>query len=300
MTDATVEGAAPDSADASVDQSVYTNMFDVQIQYADQSLPDVQAAPEGGGGGSEAGLGIPDCPPFIYTDSKGNPLPASDCDPTVGGCNDPNWSFDSIPADWSDGGEIPAQEGGVCGTYPWLGSPAMDQCTSLDLPGGLTDNTGTYNPLPPCNWARDAGIATQGLGTGQPRYDLCVQLYKCMMRTRCFFNASPRGGVLQNAMPCFCLKPSDLVQGSGSFSAATCVSEPGPCYMEEVAAIEAPHPSDQMATADYVRQNIDSTQMANGLAGVEGAMLNQLLEQAGPACFPTCALDHDAGLDCGL
>ena len=70
--------------------------------------------------------------------------------------------------------------------------------------------------------------------------------------------------------------------------------------MEEVAAIEAPHPSDQMATADYVRQNIDSTQMANGLAGVEGAMLNQLLEQAGPACFPTCALDHDAGLDCGL
>src|SRR5579859_2325352 len=217
--DATVEaGAQVEPLDASSDQSVYTNTFDVDIQYSDQGLPDVQAPSHGGG--SEAGLGVPDCPPFIYVDGTGNSFPGGICDPAW--CNSVS---DAVPADWSDGGEVPAREGGVCATYPWLGSVANDRCLTSSY-FGITNVTNTYDDLPPCNWAREAGAATQGPMIGASRYDLCMQLYNCFMRTRCFvYPGKQASGLGISSIPCLCLKPTDL---GGSFSATTCVNEMGP------------------------------------------------------------------------
>jgi hypothetical protein len=297
--DAAVEGAATAEAqDASSDQSIYTNRFDVDIQYADQMLPEAQAPPEGGGSGSggEAGLGIPDCPPFIYVDSTGRPLEAGTCDPGQG-CADTN-AWGSIPADWNNGGEIPARDGGACASYPWLGSLASDECLTSNTFGGLTSNASTYNVLPPCEWARDAGVATQGPKVGAPRYNLCVELYNCFMRTGCFITPNPHPavrGFYGNPILCLCLKPSDLL---GTFNPSTCVSEKGPCYDEETAALEAPiDPNNPASTAAYAQMNWVSTQVGNGEVGLEGALLNQMFGYAlTTGCFPPCALD--AGLGC--
>jgi hypothetical protein len=292
VVDPSADGEAGAPADASSDQSVYTNRFDVDIQYADQGLPDVQAPPEGGP--VQTGPSVPDCPPFIYTDAKKNPLPAGTCDPSEGCFVTSAW--DSVPADWSNAGEVVAQEGGACATYPWLGSLAIDDCVTSSV-FGLTANTAPdgYNDLPPCNWAREAGAATQGPMIGASRYDLCMQLYTCFMQTGCFLYANPSGtgGFGINPIPCFCIKPSDL---KGGFSVDTCLAEKGPCYNEEIAALEAPvDPTNPGATPGYVQNNFLATQ-GSGAAGVEGATLNQLFEFA-VTCVPPCALD--AGFDCG-
>jgi hypothetical protein len=206
---------------------------------------------------------------------------------------------DAVPADWSaDGGEVPAREGGVCATYPWLGSPAIDDCVTSTFPEGLTGGPNNYDNLPPCNWARDAGVATQGPKVGASRYDLCVDLYNCFMRTGCFLfpnpNPASHGTVGKNPIPCFCLKPSDL---NNAFSASTCESEKGPCYDEETAAMEAPiDPSNPASTATYVQMNFTALQSGNGTVGFEGALLNLMFESA-LTCVPYCALD--AGLGCG-
>jgi hypothetical protein len=283
--DATVEGGSTDSLDAGSDRSVYTNTFDVYIQYADQALPDVQTPTEGG---SQSGPGVPDCPPFIYVDGDGKPLPPGTCDPT-GQCFSQS---DAVPADWTDGGETLAAEGGACATYPWLGSLGIDECMT---PNGIGE---TFNLLPPCNWAREAGAATQGSAIGTSRYTLCLNLYECFMRTNCFLNPKPAGmgtGIFANPFSCLCEQPGE------NFSAAACLQEEGPCYDQEVAALEAPvSPSDPNATPSYAASNFFQTMSQNGVVGNEGANLNGLFDDllsGGAPCIPKCALD--AGLDCG-
>jgi hypothetical protein len=291
VVEPSADGDAGAPTDASSDQSVYTNRFDVDIQYADQALPDVQAPPEGGA--AQTGPSVPDCPPFIYTDLNGDPIPLGTCD-TTDSCPS---ATGAVPADWSgDGGETPAREGGACATYPWLGSLAVDNCLTTNVLG-ITNTSNTYADLPPCSWARAAGVATQGSGIGVSRYDLCMQLYNCMMQTKCFLYPGNSNGTFlsQNALPCLCLKPSDA---QGSFSVTTCLNEIGPCYNEELAALEAPvDPAHPEATATYAAQNFVFTAKGSGAAGVEGSTLNQMFENAANQCFPLCVLD--AGLDCG-
>ena len=282
--DATVDAAAVE--DAGSDQSVYTNTFDVSIQYADQALPDVQAPPEGGGAGSEAGLGVPNCPPFLWVDGYGKPVA---CDPASPISDCPS-ADNEAPADWSDGGEVLARDGSVCATYPWLGTAANDECLTGDLQGELV------NDLPPCNWALEAGVATQGPAEGTSRYALCVQLYKCFMQTRCFAYPKPNGkGLESNPIPCFCLTPAEAT--SGSFSVSTCLAAQGPCFNEEIAALEAPG-NDPGAQATYVQMNFIALGNSQVVAGTEGANLNQMFQDAlSTGCIPECVLD--AGVDCG-
>lgn len=276
---ATLPGDATvgDMLDAGLD--VYTNQFDVALTYADQELPDVQAPPMNGGGDSSVeSFGVPDCPPFIYVDGTGKPV--TDCDPaSTDQCLDPNFS-DEAPADWTDGGETIARPGDPCATYPWLGTLANDECATSNYP--------PYNALPPCNWAREAGAATQGTGIGRPRYDLCMELYTCFMRTKCFIEPNPSGiGLLHNPKPCFC-------QGS---SATTCVAEAGPCFNEELAAMEGPGSTPE-SQAVFAIANFAGVLNTLGIAGSEGANLNNLFEYGlNSGCFPQCTVD--AGLDCG-
>lgn len=280
-SDATVEGAAPEGPlDAGSDQSVYTNTFDVAIQYADQELPEVQPPAESGAGATEAGLGVPDCPPFIYLDDKGNQLPATTCVP-ISGCSSQTYT---VPADWSgDGGEITARDGGACATYPWLGSLTTDDLV-------VSNNYEDFNLMPPCNWAREAGAATQGSMIGASRYDLCIEAYECYMRTHCFLNENSSGtAFVPSALPCLC-------PISGSFSATACVNDKGPCYDSIAAAMEAPvDPNNPTATAAYVSMVWSQEHGPNGAVGVEGIILNQMFADAIPY-FPRCAID--AGLDC--
>jgi hypothetical protein len=274
-----------DMLDAGLD--VYTNQFDVALTYADQELPDVQAPPMNGGGGDGGlgSLGVPYCPPFIFVDGTGTPLP--DCNLLAApGCPNAGLANDAVPADWSDGGEVVAREGGVCATYPWLGSLANDEAMTSNNPSDQGLN------LPPCNWAADAGPATQGTGIGQSRYALCIALYQCMLRTKCFLSPTPAGGgFAPTAHDCLCGNLLALHKDGGVLTAQICTEQPGPCWPEEIAALEAPvnNPAAFLVgTTNWVQEN--------GTVGTAGGMLNAQFGAAAPY-FPLCAFD--AGLDCG-
>jgi hypothetical protein len=284
MTPGGSDATTEDDTQLDAGHDVYTNLFDVALTYADQDLPEVQAPPTGGGegdGGAGVLFGYPYCPPFIFVDGTGVPL--TDCN-MLGppGCpNAPN-ADDAVPADWSDGGEVVAGEGGVCATYPWLGTLANDEAMTVNHPSDQGLN------LPPCNWAADAGNATQGTGIGQSRYGLCIALYQCMMRTRCFLTPLASGKVFgQSAHDCLC---GNLRDG-GLLTAKTCAETPGPCWTEEIAALEAPVDNPAaflVGTTNWVQEN--------GPVGLAGGLLNIQFGAAAPY-FPLCALD--AGLDCG-
>jgi hypothetical protein len=217
--DATIARDAGNDLEAGVDSdatldasSLYTGLFDVVIAYTDRELPDVQAAPEAGAD-AEAGPGLPDCPPFLPVDSLATLNVVSLGQET-----------DQVPAVYlSDGGIGFAPDGSVCATYPWFGTVALDECLtsvntglsgSMVLPGHL---------LPPCNWMVDAGVAAQGPGAGKSRYDLCMALYECAVRTRCFSQVASRAEL------CFC----------GVADNAKCIANPtGLCLAEERAALE--------------------------------------------------------------
>jgi hypothetical protein len=210
-----------DAADAGA--SYDTGAFDVDIQYADRSLPDVSAPPEGGA--TEAGAGLPNCPPWIPVDMHGNPVDIMD--PSIATL---------IPSDYAaDGGVVPAVPGGACATYPWYPFPE---------PGFVEwwamNNGKPLVPLPPCNWALDAGVAQAGTQAGQSRYELCMQLYTCIQNTGCW------SGALNNA--CLC---------DSSDAGATCrqggAPPNGPCAAQEVAGFEVT--ADTKSPTTYILLN---------------------------------------------
>jgi hypothetical protein len=177
--------------------------FDADIMYADQVLPEVNAAPPMTDAG-EAGYPWPNCPPFIPV-RNGKPT-------TLAAANS------EIPADYAaDGAVVAAADGSVCASYGWLGSTSVDQCAVVNGYGTDTDNP----LLPPCNWCVDAGVAVQGPQAGRSRYLNCLDLYACMVSTGC-------GSI---ATTCLC----------GSQDTVDCESNmnpSGPCATQELASLE--------------------------------------------------------------
>lgn len=191
--DATLEDASDDVSDD-------LGFFDVDIQYADQVLPDVVAPPDGGD--AEAGSPFPSCPPFIPVNAVGAPVPLAIED-------------HESPSAYDDAGAIElAPDGSVCQGYGWLGSTSIDSCT--------TEVTGSgFIQLPPCNWCSDAGIAVQGSGAGVARYQLCMDLYACIAQSGCGPEISS----------CLCGTENTVACSSDS-------NPPGPCASQEMASLE--------------------------------------------------------------
>jgi hypothetical protein len=216
--DATVSADAA-GLDAGADQSLYTNQFDVAIDFADQELPDIQAPPEGGSAGGPGGP--PNCPPYILLDTDGGPVPFGY----------PGTVFDEVPSEYSgDGGIDFAPDGSVCATYPWLGSAAVDHCV-VGAPGKVGSAAKTGGPyviLPPCNWALGAGTAVKGPMAGAQRYDLCMDMYECFVRTHCYLE---RDNFAHN---CFCGIPDT----DPNFGDECLASPQGQCLQEILAASE--------------------------------------------------------------
>jgi hypothetical protein len=174
--------------------------FDVGIAYVDRQLPEagLTDAPR------EAGPSYPSCPPF---------LPVVDGTPVEAGLEN-----DQIPTDWDDAGNVvQARDGSVCATYPWLGTADAD-CVTSNCTGYGMGSSSEYSVLPPCNWLADAGVARQGSRAGAPRYDVCMELYACMIGTGC---------ALRSVSTCLCGDAGTLSCDGG-----------GPCATEELAALE--------------------------------------------------------------
>jgi hypothetical protein len=245
--DATVD------TDATMGNSVYTDTFDVVIPYADRALPDVQAAtpPAGGDAGMEAATSGPfACPPFIAVnyvpdtlDDAGRVLMEGGIQVVApGGMPAPE---DELPSDYgSDGGITFAAAGSVCATQPWFGTVAADQCLAKGrstLPAAI---------MPPCSWAIEAGSPTQGAGAiaGKTRYQLCLELYQCMMSTECFMHEPPDTlGLGKPAVTeCFCGRDD---AGSPLAIGVCQVAPMGACLDQEMAALELPKAPGNYATA---------------------------------------------------
>jgi hypothetical protein len=221
------QGDAGDAGAADATTGFDSGAFDVGITYVDRNLPEIVVPPEAA---VEAGPAYPDCPPFIPVDGTGNPVT-------------PGTEVDQIPADWGPGGAIvPAADGGACATYAWLGSVAADRCVTSNAAGSVAG----LMLLPACNWVRDAGPAHRGTGSGLPRYQVCLALYACMMKTGCGFGS---------VNSCLC--------GTGSSSEC---DGGGPCGAEELAALEYA-PEDVQAVSDALKNYTDTAPLFPGWGG---------------------------------
>ena len=220
--DATV---ASNEIDASV--AYDTGAFDVDILYADWTLPDVSVPPEGG---TMTEGGPPICPPWIAVDSAGNPVDVAD--PSA-------YSF--IASDFTaDGGVGPAVPGGPCASSPRYSfpEPGFVEWWASQY-AGVASN---FAPLPPCSWAIGAGNAQAGTQAGQSRYTLCTQLYECFQTSGCWTGPN-------SVDACLCaLGDAGAACRNGSAAAN------GPCAAEEVAGFEVP--TGTLSPEQYVLNNL--------------------------------------------
>ncbi len=138
----------------------------------------------------------------------------------------------------------------------WLEGTAVDECVTSNGSGGGVDD---YVFFPPCNWVAEAGVARQGPRAGDPRYDVCLDLYACIMRTGC--------GAGGPAAACLCGASSTLCDGGG------------PCGSEELAALEERVDTIQDALKNY-------TDDVHTFAGYGGSALNYVFQIGkSNACF---------------
>ncbi|MGH7439675.1 MAG: hypothetical protein ACRENE_28635 [Polyangiaceae bacterium] len=265
--DAGVDGEGGASMDAGPD-SLLTGLFDADILYADRVLPEAQAAASEAGGVVEGGPSFPNCPPWLGTDISGNLIDYID-------------SFQQVPGDFAvDGGDVIAEDGSVCATYPWLGSVAVDECVAFSAP--------PFALLPPCVSALDAGPAVHGDGMGQSRYDLCMALYECYMRTGCYLDP-----VKVDVTWCFC-----------GASTAVCAQKPqGACLTEALNALEIPS-SMAASLAMQIESGFTTVRPSDPLAGLAAHQLNYDFHQAittHNSCTTIAqqawAASHDASVD---
>lgn len=254
--DATVTIADASGPEADLDSGA----FDVTILYADRVLPDVAVPIDAEAGAGEAGNPWPNCPPFLPVlgfESDGAAILLTP-DAALAALQSGTYD-DQIPSEYDDAGQIvPAPDGSVCASYGWLGSPAIDDCTMQQTPG--------FIGLPPCNWCADAGVAAAGPMAGAERYDVCMALYQCALRTGC---GAARGSAVASNAPCLC----------GAASAAECEMDAGgPCATEELAALENVSGPGAIESALKGYFNYD---LGVGQEGTCGSVLNVLFETAG-------------------
>jgi hypothetical protein len=269
---------ATSDRDAGPPQEAGSGDFDVQIMYADRVLPDVDAPPEAGSG-EAGGPTYPNCPQFIPVALITPPDAGPDAGPQLVQVP-PNQATDEIPSTFDDAGNIvPAPPDSACATYGWLGSTAIDECytSRTSLP---------FNVLPPCNWCQDAGNAVQGPGAGRSMYQLCMDLYTCMIATGCTQRV-PRlsdGGLGPEQGPNACLC------GANPNPPVCAMNPAGPCMMEEMAALQEP--------LDKIVEALGNmTNLATCAGKLNEVFLDAISSSTvrGMSCFPPLA--WDAGAD---
>jgi hypothetical protein len=262
-TDATMT-VVPDGGGDDADESL-----DAEIYYTDRVLPDVGTPGEGGSGG-DAGGQWPLCPPDI---------PAILVDAGVGIPIYDGGSFATyeVPAEYAAAGQVQADPGSACASQVYLGSSACDECLK-ELVGGSQGDPwfGAYGSavLPPCSDLWEAGAASVGPGAGTSRHDLCQALFNCISTSGCWAQSPGTIGA------CLC-KPGD---------AGACVANGGngPCYAQELAALEVP------PGTSYVSVVMQSTNV-NTTVGHAGGGTNVLFNLIGGNCLSSCAPDAGDG-----
>jgi hypothetical protein len=225
----TRDATAESSGDASAD--VNTGTPDV----ADHWLADVAESSVADGG--DAASPWPDCPPFLQYHM--------------------NYV---IPAEFApDGAIVPAPDGSVCATYPWFYNQTVDQCL-LSNGGPATDVDGaSVGELPPCGWCQGGGVALGGSRTGNSRYSICMDLYACVLQTRCFLG--PDG-----VTSCLC----------GTEPNGMCASDPnppGPCAKQEMDSLEF-----NLGSATETAKAVGHITDTSGLSGCGGNLNQRLLD----------------------
>jgi hypothetical protein len=281
-------------------QELDGSTFDVIILYSDRVLPAIGATAPSGTDAGEAGYPWPDCPPFIRLSHQGQVL-------TTGGMD-----AVELPAAIDDAGMvIRAPAGSACARYGWLGSVAADICfdgTVVPRPEGgcpagvisstvadeclVTSGAGDlgFIALPPCNWAIEAGAVGVGPGAGRSRYAVCLDLYACMLRTKCSSHPTSSKDPIQSTNSCLC----------GTANSMACLNDAsGPCATEELAALEEPATASGvgLALGSYEQTgNLAGTTGASaaGFTGYSGAKLNDVMA-AVVGAYPVNCFDLDAG-----
>jgi hypothetical protein len=277
--DGTLEAASPDGGDAS-------EAFDTAIQYSEASLPDISPPRDAGNMQvNSLPLCAPDIPAVLNPDGSVTPFYEGGT-ATLGGAG--SGTPTELPAIFTDdGGQVLAPDGSPCATQVWLGSAACDECVRVGT-GGVPNDPwhGAFGTavLPPCSDLAEAGTAAVGLGAGQTRYQLCINLYNCIMRTGCWATSPP--GTLG---ACICSYPS----------AFSCFAEggPGPCLDEEKAALEISGgtPPDQYLLLNKILFD------TNPGVGHAGGATNWMFQFMNDNCLPpeveagTCPLGTDGG-----
>jgi hypothetical protein len=261
-----LDGTAPEG-----DLDAYDNSFDTTIMYADRELPDIQAAPEVGPG-ADAGNALPVCAPDI----PANQLPDGGVVPVL----DMSGGDFEIPAVFTpDGGEAPAPAGSPCASQVWLGTAQCDLFTKENAAGAMNPWNGPYGTaiLPPCSDLVDAGAPSVGPGAGVPRYQLCWNLFNCIVAHACATDPS--------LSKCICKS-----------SALQCLMNggDGPCYQEELAALEIPpgKPSDEYLQVTKSFANI------NTMVGHAGGGINYMFQVVATNASAVCPI-LSGSLDAG-
>jgi hypothetical protein len=256
------------------DGTVGNGDFDVRIEYADRNLPDLGAPLQTSRGDGAAAWPWPwpNCPPFIPVDVGGqrdysgmgtDQIPA---DRGVPGTpvNDSGLSYNDAGVAYDDAGNALyafAADGGACASYGWLGSTVLDKCLTMNAGSPGSD----FIELPPCNGCSGGAVATSGPRAGTPKYDLCLELYQCMMRTGC-----ATADRTLSISYCLC-----------GDAGSACLQPNGPCGAEELAGLEY-LPTD----VKIAQRNLAKIVPDVGFTGVCSAQLNQVfLNATNYGCF---------------
>jgi hypothetical protein len=263
--------------------------FDVSIQYIDRVLPDLYVAPMDSGGGDGAGWPncAPDLPVFALVDDAGNVTEwFINADGSVPADAPASLVPDEIPAVWQDGGaEIPAPDGSVCATRAWLGSSACDRCLKLAFGGTLGNpwygEYGNTAVLPPCSDMAEAGRAVAGPAANTPRFDLCVNMFKCILRTQCF--AAGINGTEGTALPCICNPGDDCMKAGPT----------GPCALDiqKAEEVQGSNPGDTFTKMGMAFNVVTTPDQPGHGAGSLGSLFSDLISGSTTSCLPACTGD---------
>jgi hypothetical protein len=237
--DATVPMSDPDSGE--LDAGI-----DVDIEYADAArLP--HFTPSEAGAGVEAGPPPwdlwPQCAPDWIDPATGDVLLDDAGSPLI---------YDGYYPDAS-----PIDRHGQCGSQVWTTSPACDDALRV----GSCDDPAGSSYFPPCsNLPRDASapgaLAAGGPGKGALKYDLCGNLYTCIMN---YFSTTGAASSHPTAISPFCVNDAGVPT-----TAADCQNGlvSGPCHDAFESAFESTDPK-------YIIDNYASTGQ-QGMPGNEG------------------------------
>jgi hypothetical protein len=245
VADATLEGSPGDDS---------SNLgFDVEILYADAArLPHFE-----GGPASDATVEAEAGPPPPWAN-----WPACACDYV----NPNNLSLPPVP-----------DEAGSCPTFVWTNSGACDRCIRVNCDGPQSPGAAPFLFPPCCDLSHDGGVATSGPATGVLKFQLCGDLFSCVL-------AHDNAVLLQSDLYCGRgVTTMDCEHGSAS----------GPCKSEIEAAFETTDPTtiinNFIATDPGQGVDLSGTEVTNLLSCVDVPM------DCKDVCFPVISSEGGSG-----